>query len=69
MKQPTFNCLAKIRWLLDAFCKRSKELYNIGEHITVNELVMTYKGEYCKFSQFLKGKIGLKFWVVASLKS
>jgi hypothetical protein len=67
-----FDKLAKTRWLIDFFSQRSNELYNMEEIICVDELIIPYKGKYCRIRQFLRNKpirFGIKVWCSASSKS
>jgi hypothetical protein len=45
---PRYDVLAKTRWLIEYFNRRSKELYNPEPMITVDELVVPYKGKYAR---------------------
>jgi hypothetical protein len=66
---PGFDMLAKLRWLLDYFSRRSQELYHPERVITVDEIVVPYKGKYARIIQFMKDKphrFGLKIWCVCS---
>jgi hypothetical protein len=50
--QPSYDKLIKVRWLVEVFLKRSRELYNPGEFLAVDECVIPYEGMYCKVRQF-----------------
>jgi hypothetical protein len=57
---------------LSAFHKRAQELYNSQEMLTVDEMIVPYKGRYCKIRQFLQNKpirFGIKIWAMADLES
>jgi hypothetical protein len=43
-KQLGYDKIAKCRWLVTAFRERSRELYNMGEFLTIDELIAPYKG-------------------------
>ena len=46
---PAFNKLGKVRMLFNHFVKTSQELYNLKREVTVDELIIAYKGKYCNF--------------------
>ena len=69
---PNFDKIGKVRMLLDHFVSTSQSLYNLECVVTVDELVIPYKGKYCNFRQFMREKptrFGLKLWCLASSKS
>lgn len=69
---PNFDKIGKIRMLLNHFVKTSQALYNLEREVTVDELIIPYKGKYCNFRQFMRDKpvrFGLKLWCLASSKS
>ena len=69
---PNFDKIGKVRMLLDHFVSTSQSLYNLERVVTVDELVIPYKGKYCNFRQFMREKptrFGLKLWCLASSKS
>jgi hypothetical protein len=47
---PLVDTCAKFRWLLEYFVNVSKKIYNCGCEITVDKLIVHYKGKYCKIS-------------------
>jgi hypothetical protein len=71
-KQPGYDKLAKCRWFMEAFNKKSFKLYNHESHIIVDECIIPYKGKYCDIRMFLRNKpirFGIKVWCAASSKS
>jgi hypothetical protein len=71
-KDPRFDRIAKMRWLIDRFVEVSKEIYNLEREVTVDECVIPYKGRYCFIRQFMPDKpvrFGIKCWLLASSKS
>lgn len=71
-KDPTFDRIAKTRWLVDMFVEVSEAIYNLEREITVDECVIPYKGRYCFIRQFMPDKpvrFGIKVWLLASSKS
>ena len=72
VRDPRFDRIAKIRWLVEMFVKVSSEIYNLEREITVDECVIPYKGHYCFIRQFMPDKpvrFGIKVWLLASSKS
>jgi hypothetical protein len=68
-RQVGYDKLAKVKWLVELFSKKSRELYNPGEFLTVDECVIPYKVIYCEVRQFFRNKptkFGIKMWCVAS---
>lgn len=64
--------IAKTRWLLEKFAELSQQFYNCERHITVDEMIVAYKGRFCCIRQFMKGKpvrFGIKIWAAVSSKS
>jgi hypothetical protein len=71
-KQPGYDKIAKCHWLVTAFRKHSRELYYMGEFLTVDELIVPYKGRYCRIRQFLQNKpigFGIKIWALCDSQS
>jgi len=67
--QASYDKIGKVRFLVDHFVSRSKELYNPGRYITVDEMMVAYRGRYSSFRQYMVGKptkYGFKFWVAIS---
>jgi hypothetical protein len=63
---------AKTRWLLDHFVAFLQAIYNCECELTVDELIIPYKGLYSVISQYLRGKpirFGIKVFCLASSKS
>jgi len=60
-----YDKLWKMRWLLDDLRDRFKSSWNCGQYITVNEMMIMYKGKYCAIRQYLPSKPvkwGIKIW-------
>lgn len=50
----------------------SKDLYNPGRYITIDEMMIAYRGRYSTFRQYMKAKptkYGFKFWAAMSTES
>lgn len=54
---PSYDKLHKMRWLLDEFREQYKENWNLGQEITIDELMVPYKGKYCHVRQHLPSKL------------
>ena len=64
--------LGKARWLVEHSSSISKEQYNCEVTLTVDEIMVPYKGRYCNIMQYMKGKsirFGVKVWTLVSSKS
>jgi hypothetical protein len=71
-KDPTFDKIGKVRWLIEDFAQKSRELYNPERVLTVDEIMVPYKGRYCGIRQYMKSKpcrFGIKIWALASSSS
>jgi hypothetical protein len=69
---PEHDKLGKVRWLVEHFSSVSQAQYNCEEIVTVDEIMVPYKGRYCNIRQYMKGKpvrFGIKVWALASSKS
>ena len=42
-----FDKLVKLRWLLDEIRDRCKDMWNLGNKVTIDEMMVQYKGKYC----------------------
>ena len=71
-KLPRYDKLAKVRWFVDAFHERTRELYNSYEMLTINKMIVPCKCRYCSIWQFLRNKpirFGIKIWAMVDLLS
>jgi hypothetical protein len=69
---PDHDKLGKVRWLVEHFSTVAQAQYNCKEIVTVDEIMVPYKGRYCNIRQYMKGKpvkFGIKVWALASSKS
>jgi hypothetical protein len=61
-----------VRWLLERFARISQSLYNNERILTVDEIMIPYKGRFCNIHQYMKAKpvkFGIKLWAVVSARS
>ena len=52
--------------------KISQSLYNCQKYITIDEIMIKYKGHFCDFRQYMPGKpveYGIKVWCAANSQS
>lgn len=69
---PSYDKIAKIRWLLEGFVQASKRLYNCERYVCVDEIMIPYRGNRCSIKQYMKNKpvkYGIKVWCMANSKS
>ena len=67
-----YDKLAKVRWLCESFTSMSQQLYNNERILTVDEIMIPYKGRYCNIWQYMKAKpvkFGVKVWALANSES
>ena len=60
--------LGKVRWLLQEVRRKCQENWNLGQMVTVDEMMVRYKGRYCPIRQYMPNKPckwGIKVWCVA----
>lgn len=63
--------LAAIRWVIDEFVKNCRNNYSVGEFITVDEMLIPFRGR-CAFVQYIPNKpakYGLKCFVMCDAKT
>lgn len=63
--------LAAIRWILDEFTKNCKNNYSVGEFMTIDEMLIAFRGR-CSFVQYIPNKpakYGLKVFVMCDAKT
>lgn len=69
---PAYDKIAKVRWLCESFTTISQTLYNNERVLTVDEIMIAYKGRYCNIRQYMKSKLvkfGVKVWALANSES
>lgn len=55
MQRKEIDKLAAIRTLFDAFIKRCKECYSVGQNVTIDEMLPSFRGR-CSFRQYIPSK-------------
>lgn len=69
---PSYDKIAKVRWLCESFAQISQSLYNNERTLTVDEIMIAYKGRLCSIRQYMKSKpvkFGVKVWALANSQS
>jgi hypothetical protein len=64
--------LRQVRWLVDEICSACKREWSLGKFLTIDEMMVQYKGSYCPIRQYMPKKPekwGIKFWVLANSAS
>ena len=60
-----------IREIWDTFNNRCRELYGLGPHTTINEMLQKFHG-HCRFRQYMPskpGRYGIKYWILADTEN
>jgi len=64
-----YNKIGKVRWFIDSFVAKSQELWNLEKFITVDKIMIVYRGYFNPIRQYIKAKptrYGLKVWCLTS---
>jgi hypothetical protein len=67
-----FDKIRHVRWLLNSIRDACKEYWNVGEYVTIDEMMIRYKGVYCPARQYMPKKPekwGLKIWCLVDSRS
>ena len=65
---PRYDKLHQTRWLLNAIWERYKDPWDLEKHMTIDEMMINYKGTYCPIKQYMpnkQGKWDIKVWCLA----
>jgi hypothetical protein len=65
---PAYDKIHQTRWLVDAIRERCKAAWNLGKKLTIDEMMVRYKGTYSPIRQYMPNKPlkwGLKVWCLA----
>lgn len=65
---PNYDKLGKLKWLLTEIRSKCMENWNLGQFVTVDEMMVRYKGKYCPIRLYMPNKPtkwGIKVWCVA----
>jgi hypothetical protein len=61
-----------VRWLVDAIHHACSREWSLGKFVTIDEMMVCYKGSYCPIRQYMPKKLEkwrIKFWVLANIVS
>jgi hypothetical protein len=64
--------MLQVRWLVDDIRRACMREYSLGKYVTVDEMMIRYKGSYCPVRQYMPNKPekwGIKVWCVADSTS
>jgi len=64
-----YDKIGKVHWVIDGFVARSRELWNPEKFVTVDEIIIAYRGHFSPIRQYIKAKptrYGLKVWCLVS---
>ena len=67
-----FDKLHQTRWLLNATWDSYKDIWNLGKHVTIDEMMICFKSTYCSIRQYMLNKPekwGVKVWCLACYTS
>jgi hypothetical protein len=69
---PGYDKLHQVRWLVDELRRLFRREWELGEFLTVDEMMIGYKGTYCPMRQYLPNKpckCGIKVWCLTNSSS
>jgi len=64
-----YDKIGKVRWLLQHFVTRSRELFNCEKYVTTNEIMIAFRGQFSPCRMYLPAKptrYGFKVWAAVS---
>jgi hypothetical protein len=65
---PAYDKIHQTSWLVDAIRERCKAAWNLGKKLTIDQMMVRYKGTYSPICQYMPNKPlkwGLKVWCLA----
>jgi hypothetical protein len=69
---PDFNKMHQTRWLINDIREACTREWKLGQHVTIDETMVKYKGTYCPARQYMPKKPikwGIKVWCIADSTS
>jgi hypothetical protein len=51
--KPSYDKMHQTRWLVDEICKKE---WSLGKYLTIDEMMIRYKGSYCPARQYMPKK-------------
>jgi hypothetical protein len=70
--EPGYDKLRQVRWFVDEIKSACMKEWSLGKFVTIDEMMVRYKGTYCPIRQYMPKKPekwGIKFWVLADFVS
>jgi hypothetical protein len=70
--EPGYDKIRQVRWLVDDIKRACMREWNLEKYITVDEMMICYKGSYCMACQYMSNKPEkwrVKVWCLADSKS
>jgi hypothetical protein len=64
---PGYDKLQQVRWFIDFIRDAYMREWSLGKFVTIDEMMVRYKGSYCPICQYMPKKPekwGIKFWVL-----
>jgi hypothetical protein len=69
---PCYDKLRQVQWLIEEICKACMREWSLGKFLTIDEMMVRYKGSYSPIRQYMlkkPEKWRIKFWVLADSTS
>jgi hypothetical protein len=70
--EPGYDKMGQVRWLVDDIRRACMKEWSLGKYVTVDEMMIRYKGSYCPAHQYMPNKPEkweVKVWCLADSKS
>jgi hypothetical protein len=67
-----YDKMRQTRWLVDEICKACMREWSLGKYLTIDEMMIHYKGSYCLARQYMPKKSEkwkIKVWCMADSSS
>jgi hypothetical protein len=64
--------MRQTRWLVEEICKACLKEWSLGKYLTIDEMMIQYKGSYCLARQYIPKKPekwGIKVWCLVDSSS
>jgi hypothetical protein len=65
---PGYDKMGQLRWLLNAIRDRCRRAWKLAKFVTIDKMMIRYKGSYCPSRQYMPNKPekwGIKVWCLA----
>jgi hypothetical protein len=70
--EPGYDKMGQVRWLVDDIRRACMREWNLGKYVTMDEMMIRYKGSYCPAHQYMPNKPekwGVKVWCLVDSTS